>query len=256
MRQIKATVREYGNFLRENKVLIGFILGCLGIGDFVYLKYSVKEILPDILLSYADRYILSAAKYYFILIVVPVGLFLLIKLSESRFYVTYIIRNKSFRNYWIKLSLYSVFHSLFLSASYLVIIFCVSVKKGTAWINFNEKRSLFYYFSKGKIEENVPFVFFLLIWFCFIFCMILLSSMAYLLCNWVSANRIFSFLLIIGLEYMDFFSDIPISAFSRTSIFYDHWYPNIQFHFLDTLLIILLLFIIGMGYSKHKEIKG
>ena len=87
MRQIKATGREYGNFLRENKVLIGFILGCLGIGNFVYLKYSVKEIFPDISLSYADRYILSAAKYYFLLMVVPVGLFFYQPVIWSLFFV-------------------------------------------------------------------------------------------------------------------------------------------------------------------------
>lgn len=257
MKLFKVAFKEYWSFIKEYRILI--IIGIFGlcISNFLYIRQAVNDGFENnIVMSYADSFILSTQGYYIVIMPIPVFLFFLILLCKQCFNENYVIRLNSYQELWNKLFVMSIIHSFFTSISCIVLIFIGGIFNHQGWINFNEKRSFFSLYNEGKTIKNPSFLLVVILCFLLCFCLILMGNSLYLLFYWIINRSLLSFLLVFSIAYIDTFTNLNFLVFTQTSIFYNRWYPRYQFYFSHTLAFVFICFLLGSMYARRKEIRN
>ncbi|MCI9175154.1 MAG: hypothetical protein HFH49_09465 [Lachnospiraceae bacterium] len=195
------------------------------------------------------------AKYTFVL---PVALCIFMKLGKELESEQFLIRKVHRRSVWYEMFIRTAVVSVLLTAVTVTAVSIYAAVNDYAFMNWNEKRSLYWFFMNGQVcTETISF------WkviFCFSslnFLKYFFTGMAAAVTRIIIASPIPAWIFCMGTALFDYGRSRPLFFYGKYSVDYANWE---EMHFLEMALsggiLILLISAGGLAAIRRKNYYG
>jgi len=210
-----------------------------------YTHYKIRVSLIDCCISQKND-------MAFILMIIPIFLFIIQIASKNDLRTEKVLRRYSRKRIWINQVIKSEIIVFIFSMYYLIISLFAGSLYSSSFINWDSEKSL--YFIVNKATTNISFT--AALTFFFIFCLLSLSgiSLLFLILQWFIKNKVLSWVIMTALLCLEIFYPQLSVTVNRASLSYENCFTaEMYVNMLITFILCCLTIIIGLYFSKYKE---
>lgn len=251
---LKFWTRDFFRGIKVNWILSLSYLFFLPIMLLIDYRYIIiSSIRNNIQLSIADFFIVITSPRS-ATIIMPVTIIVFFFLIERDFNFLFILQEKSRKKIWLKQVYKAGVFSVFNTAYVCILTYFIGGFYSTSYINWDIKKSIFYYETKAILTEvtflKVTLCFFLV----YLLRMILMCLLA-LIIYWIIDKKIISIVVVMAINIFER-NAVYIYIFNKViSIDYELWVKpqSIQLGILYGVVLIFIITLLGKYISKRKE---
>lgn len=198
----------------------------------------------------ADYFVWENGLYAKLFYIVPIMLLLFMKNSKAIEGEQLLIRKHKRRAIWYEMVFRTVVISVILTLFHMICVLLYAMLNSVDNINWDQKRSVFWFLTGGKICEQGAVSYLQVILYFFVLenltCFI--TGIIYLLCDVCFKKRIYAWFICLGMILVDQGTGVPIFLYGKVSLDYSNWLKQ---DFIRMAMVSGLMGIAGIVLGKY-----
>lgn len=221
-------------------------------GNVIYLNYMRNIIYSSLELSAADALFLSWMPFFKCILLVPLYLFFLLKMTQYDFQINRVIRYQNMKQVWRVQICSNTIVNIWMTAMLTGGIVVTGCRMSTVWVNFNERFSLFSFLNDGKTVDNPSFAHVVLLFGLGLFLYLEVLGSLFLLFQWYVPNRFLVYLAVYVWNLVELYTMKRAVVFGM-GIEYGRWDEQ-KFYFMPAILLLFVIWTAGAKVIARKEL--